>query len=310
MASTLLRDKDATWMKYLDSKHHEVPIGALSDETVKSLSSYLDMDMYSLDDDLQADYTGLAAMVGLNFGFVEGLRLLGVTMPAARVIREWQRDHYTREKPTIGNLVRSLLKLKRMDVISDCKHFISKDAEDYLSNQQESLLQPYDRVVRCSSEILTMDDTPAGRLALYDAFICWSECDEDFPFIEEMIKKLENPPFNIRLYVPSRNGLFGVNKYESDVKIMEERCKHVIVVLSPEYSSSEMSVFQASIAIALSAKDPSRHIVPILINDYSEDKILEVLRIRTVWNFSKQPEDSKWRQLAQSVCRFNFLQNI
>ncbi|CAG5120532.1 unnamed protein product [Candidula unifasciata] len=297
MASTFLRDNDTTWTRYLDRRYHEIELSALTDETALELSSYLDIRIYSLDDNWFSDYTGLAELIGLNFGFVKSIQC--ETTKSFRVIREWQTGQSAKVIPNIGNLVRALLRLGREDIFPDCMPNISRDAEQYLNNHHENWAP-----IGALYDSLTTDDLP-GKPAIYDVFIIYNEDSERCEFfVRELVRNLESSPFHLKCYFSQRSGLFGVMRLDNFTRVLEERCKHSIVVLSPEYNNCETCSFLSSMAVLLSARNRSRRIVPILIDGYQESQIPDVLRMQNAWRFPGNEDHVQWRRMALSVCRF------
>jgi hypothetical protein len=306
MGSILPGEDETSWRAYLSPRFYRVPLCALKEATLKELGTYLDLEIRSLDNDLPANYIGLAQVARLNFGIVE---LLGQhSSPTAALIMEWQTNRFSREAPTIGNLVRALVTLNRLDVAINCRDIISNDANDYLVERQE---MPIPRVIslefRSWADVITTDDLP-GRQTLYDAFVCCSELDEDNIFIQQIVDRLEEPPYNLRLYLGARNGLFGVNRYDTDARIMDERCKNVIIIHTPSYDVCWTAAFHTSIAIYLSARDQTRRLIPVLINGYPRSKVPNILTTRTICEFPMPIDDVRLHHLAQSVCRVNLLQ--
>lgn len=297
MSSILPGGNNTAWTRFLEYKYHEVELGALKDETVLDLSSFLDMKIRSLDNGKYSDYTGLADVIGLNFGFVESLRQ--ETLQTYKVIREWQRGRSAKWTPSVGLLVRALLRLNREDVVSECISSFSRDAKEYLANRHISRVPD-----STNHDMLTVDDSP-GKPAFYDAFIIYNEESDRCEFIvNEIAKTLENSPYHLRFFFPRRNGLFGVVKLDNYARVLKKRCKHAIVVLSSEYNSCEISSFVSSMAVMLSTRDHRRHVVPILINGYQKSQMPDVLKVHTEWNFPGTQDPSQWRKLALSVCRF------
>lgn len=304
MGSMCAGENDVIWRQYLDRRHHDIPLSALKDETVYLLATYLDFEMRSLDSDFNTDFTGIAWIVGLNIGFVEPLRLSRLAIPTFRIIRKWQTYCIPKLKPTIGNLIRTLLRLNREDVIAGCMEAISGDAREFLFAHDGHFDSFTEECTIQNSEILTIDDMEYRKVVHYDAFVIWKEDSENIQSLMEILRILEEAPYNLRFYVPERNCLFGVNKFESDAKVMDERCQHVIIFYSRDCRNSDTFSFQASIAVSLAVKDQSRHIVPVLIEDCSENDLPSYLQMKNVWNFTRQQDKLAWRQLALSLCRF------
>ena len=85
----------------------------------------------------------------------------------------------------------------------------------------------------------------------YHAFVCSAK--KDRAFVEKLVKKMENSPYNLRLCFSERDFLGGGYHLETTAVAIEKRCKKFIAVLSSNFDDSEGATFESHIAMSLSA---------------------------------------------------------
>lgn len=88
-----------------------------------------------------------------------------------------------------------------------------------------TLMFVYNNIKVCSvdSVLHFLFTVEKGTPQYFDAFICYSPQGEDLTFVKEMITKLENPPHNLKLFVPWRDDLPGGSRYVIDARLIEMR---------------------------------------------------------------------------------------
>ena len=57
----------------------------------------------------------------------------------------------------------------------------------------------------------------------YDAFISYNPEGYDLKFVKRMVEVLEQPPYNLKLFVPWRNDLPGSSRYVIEAALIEKR---------------------------------------------------------------------------------------
>ncbi|CAB4036736.1 myeloid differentiation primary response 88, partial [Paramuricea clavata] len=85
---------------------------------------------------------------------------------------------------------------------------------------------------------------------IFDGFICYAK--EDRRFAYEILARLEAPPYCRKICIDFRDCVPGDCRLDQTVKIIEHRCKHMVVILSPNFTSSSNTGFQVRIALNLS----------------------------------------------------------
>ncbi|XP_022332088.1 myeloid differentiation primary response protein MyD88-like [Crassostrea virginica] len=295
----------------LDDKYKAIPLDALRVSARKKLSLYLNVQSEIVNDTngLVSDYNGLAEMVG--FGFLEIKEFERQKNPTDELLTEWTNRPDL--APTIGKLWEFLVELGRLDVLQDCKNLIIRDADNYIRMVEEmkSKESPVQEDWVTSTEtaidhdvdeiaILCKDDVEKGTPQYFDAFICYSPQGEDLTFVKEMITKLENPPHNLKLFVPWRDDLPGGSRYVIDARLIEMRCKRMVIIMSRNYQNSAAADFQVKFAHALSPGARSKKLIPVLIE--SGIQVPQVLRHVTLCDYTKQDlKDWFWDRLSKAI---------
>ena len=87
----------------------------------------------------------------------------------------------------------------------------------------------------------------------YDAFVCFAkDAEKDNDFVNKLVKKMEGPPYNLRLCLSERDFLGGGCHLETTAVAIEKRCKKLVAVLSTNFEKSEGASYESHIAMSLS----------------------------------------------------------
>lgn len=295
----------------LSDKYKDISLDALRVSARKKLSLYLNVQSEIVNDanGLVSDYNGLAEMVG--FGFLEIKEFERQKNPTDELLTEW--TNRSDLSPTIGRLWEFLVELGRLDVLEDCKNLIIRDADAYIrmKKEREEKESPLQEAWVTSTEsaidhnvdelaILCKDDVENGMPQFFDAFVCYSPQGEDLVFVKEMITKLESPPHNLKLFVPWRDDLPGGARYVIDARLIEMRCRRMVIIMSRNYQNSASADFQVKFAHALSPGARSKKLIPVLIE--SGIQVPQVLRHVTLCDYTKQDlKDWFWDRLSKAI---------
>ena len=87
----------------------------------------------------------------------------------------------------------------------------------------------------------------------YDAFLCFANtAKRDSEFVEKLLKKMESPPYNLRLCFSERDFLGGGCYLQTAAVAIEKRCRKFVAVLSSNFDDSEGAIYESHIAMSLS----------------------------------------------------------
>ncbi|XP_005094456.1 myeloid differentiation primary response protein MyD88 [Aplysia californica] len=298
----------SNWRNYVSELYHEVPLHCLKVSTLRRLSLYLDepINVMDMDADCMRDFTGLADLIGFDGLEVKRFENLEHGSRGKSVIQEWM-ERTTEPRPTVGKLVEFLVRMEREDALTELHGKIENDAKKFLENRERLRPVQVGEVSQGPGEFeqpkaITADDVWFGQKICYDAFVCYNPARDgsrDMMFVNELIQRFESPPFNFRLFVPHRNDLAGLNTHSINARIISERCRHMIVVLSENFLQSKACDFQTSFAHALNPGAREKRIVPVKLE---EVEIPNIMKIMALCDFTKQDlRDWSWVRLAQSI---------
>jgi myeloid differentiation primary response protein MyD88 len=101
-------------------------------------------------------------------------------------------------------------------------------------------------------------------LARYDAFLLYADsCREDSDFAHRVRAYLEDD-CGMRLCDKDRDLLAGTEfEHDAVTRLIQERCRHLLIVLSEEFFSSPECKFYTKFAQALSIDKRARIVLPI-----------------------------------------------
>jgi hypothetical protein len=85
---------------------------------------------------------------------------------------------------------------------------------------------------------------------IFDGFICYAK--EDRSFAHEILTRLEAPPYCRKICIDYRDYVPGNCRLDQTAKIIEHRCKHLVAIMSPNFTNSSNAGFQVRIALTLS----------------------------------------------------------
>ncbi|XP_072020459.1 myeloid differentiation primary response protein MyD88-like [Amphiura filiformis] len=210
--------------------------------------------------------------------------------PTETVLQEWE----TRANSTIGVLFEGLDYLGREDVLEELEKPIKIDVDRWKKKNSRSEAKPlqvaevsgsYPNTPRCQDlRGITLSDHPDGPVETFDAYICHNTAT-DYPFVLDIIQKMENPPYNLRLCTDWRDLVPGGDYNTVTAELIENRCKRMIVVLSPEFLESDSCDFHIKFALSLSPGARSRRMVLVMLKPCEPPNIL---RFITVCDYTRE----------------------
>lgn len=276
-----------------------IPLHALRTSVRRFLSKYLDVEgaMYG---DRFNDYNGLAELAGFDYKDIQNFQRH--RSPTEQLLHTW--GNRPDLHPTCENLVKYLLQLDRRDILTDCRDFIVKEIEEFKKNTS-NLLKQTDRFSQIpqqrnengsrlnEDEVISVEDAvngARGDMHYWDAFVIYNPEGKDLSFVKQMADILEGPEYNLRLFIPWRDDLPGTAQHEVTAKLIAERCRRTIVILSTDFHKSSVADFQLKFAQCLSPGARSKKVIPIRINMCG---IPSILKIVTVCDFTKE-ETIEW----------------
>ncbi|XP_046570294.1 LOW QUALITY PROTEIN: myeloid differentiation primary response protein MyD88-like [Haliotis rubra] len=297
----------------IPSRYRNVSLDALRVSARKKLSLYLNIERLLNEDGIVADYNGLAEQIG--FSFLEMQNFARQRDPTTEVLNEWTRRPDL--SPTVGQLFYYLRVMGREDVMTDCKRSIILDIEHYVSQEerrQNDVVPLQDDTISQSStpessdftdhdideyRYMTVQDVESDTLTFYDAFVCYDPEGYDLQFVKKMLSELESARYGLKLFVPWRDDLPGSSTYTVSAKLIQDRCRRMVIIMSPRYLRSPACDFQTKFAHSLSPGSRSKKLVPVLITPCI---IPQILRHVSLCDFTKLAlMEWFWHRLAVAI---------
>ncbi|KAL7736561.1 hypothetical protein ACLKA6_015204 [Drosophila palustris] len=297
------------------SGFNRTPLTALSAETRSQLACMLSRKkVLHSEQGYERDWRGIATLAGLR-NYVDD----NVSKPMDLVLSNWiQHKPKTAE---VGHLEDFLGIIDRWDVLDDIQENLTKDTERYnqKQHQQEQLAlalarnsPPPDVALKCVEKnnnslgrpvnILGIDDERCLQNGLplpkYNACVLYAEADIELA--TDIMKNLESPRYNLKLFLKHRDLALGVPfEHVELTEFMKSRCNHLIVVLTQEFLNSRENTFLVNFTQKLQIQNNLRKIIPVL---YCNMTIPQTLAIYTHLNFSHHSVlFNFWDRLAGSL---------
>ncbi|XP_070585101.1 myeloid differentiation primary response protein MyD88 [Erythrolamprus reginae] len=281
------------------SESAAVPLVALNYTVRRRLGLYL-----NLRAPVAADWTTLAEELG--YEYLEIKHFEGQRDPTGLLLDDWQAR--SPGGATVGRLLDLLRRLGRQDIVTDLGPSIEENCKRYLQKkQQEESERPVqvpavDSSFPRASEMqgITTQDDPLGQSPeFFDAFICY--CQNDIPFVQEMIQELEQTEYKLKLCVFDRDVLPGACVWSISSELIQKRCRKMVVVISDDYLDSEDCDFQTKFALGLSPGARLKRLIPVKYKNMTRE-FPSILRFITVCDYTN-PATKKWFwiRLAKSL---------
>nr|AQY56781.1 myeloid differentiation factor 88 [Sepiella japonica] len=248
------------------------------------------------------DFRGLAELVG--FSYMDIKQFESASDPTAVLLDTWNSSYH--ETATIGKLCEMLAFLGRKDCITECQQCFEFDMNKYkevtranpvqVPTISQSLIKADEMSVN-ETDVITVEDVDTGQESFYDAFVCYSSCD--LWFVMQMIEKLEAPPHKLKLCIVDRDVIPGASMHTVNAKLIEDRCRRIIAVISQNFLKSSECDFQLKFAHSISPGSRSKKLIPAIIEYCHYPQILKQI---TACDFTKTlVQDWTWNRLAHAI---------
>ncbi|KAM8823390.1 myeloid differentiation primary response protein MyD88 [Spinachia spinachia] len=273
-----------------------VPLVALNMGVRKKLALYLNPR-----NAVAADWMAVAEEMGFNYLEIKNYE--GTKSPTESVLEDWQARC---TDATVGKLLSILEEVERRDIVEDLRPLMDTDVRKYCENPKRNAKLPLQVpevdscVPRTTERIgITLQDDPGGAPELFDAFICY--CQNDFEFVREMIRELEQTEYKLKLCVFDRDVLPGSCVWSITSELIEKRCKRMVVVISDEYLDSDACDFQTKFALSLCPGAQNKRLIPVIYKPMKKP-FPSILRFLTICDYTRPcTQVWFWGRLAKSL---------
>lgn len=277
-----------------------LPFRALNHSCHQMLALFLNPKKDTIVNGHSPDWRGIAELCG--FDSLELDNFAQLTSPMDTILYQWK----TKKEATIGLFVEFVKTLERHDVLEDealYERFVG-DVMKYKESQEKRKREKENEdpnkqtdTSQQPSKWLTISEVETGIPEYFDAFVCYSHTD--FDWVRTMMIELENKK-GLKLCIPGRDLMAGTSKYSAIAQLIKDRCRKMVIIISPDYNKSDECDFQTHYAHALAPGSRSKRLIPVVIK--SEVTIPEVLRPVTLLDYTRRDLiDWFWRNLAFSI---------
>nr|CAI5837156.1 unnamed protein product [Callosobruchus analis] len=239
-----------------------ISVSALSKETRRLISDLLNpKKLIPTDEGFLRDWHGLSELCGIPGEQIPSIERN--SDPFNRVLDIWleKKDNGC----TIEVLISFLERLDRFDIIDDITPLVKRDIEYYKKFPNGYKVPP---PLIDDKDVLTYDDVLRKKSGLppqiYDAFVLFAEDDIDFAGL--LVETLERQ-YNLKLVLKNRDLVVGVMEHDSVIQLIADRCRRMIVILSPAFLESSANSFLCSFAQQQGIKQGERKIIPCKYKD-------------------------------------------
>ncbi|XP_062550965.1 myeloid differentiation primary response protein MyD88 [Armigeres subalbatus] len=272
----------------------KVPLSALNHRTYQLLSALLNRKkIFKSEDGYCRDWRGLFQALKLENHLLAELE--SHKNPTKRLLDIWEESS---KGANLKQLQEFLGIIDRWDVLDDSSKLIYNDAETFLSKKsnQTSTIQTEELGYSegTDEDIITRDDTRQKK-QFYDAFILFA--DADIEFATKIMERMEER--KLKLCVKDRDLLAGITfEHEAIIKLITERCRRLVVVISREFLKSSLNNFFVMYAQALQIDQKKRKIIPCVYERLELPAnlkfyfILDYKRSNKLYNFWDKLEDA------------------
>lgn len=282
--------------------HSNVPFCILGPSSRQMLALRLDPERLVLSPNtfrLQ-DWRGLAEVFG--FGQIDINNFERKDCPTIEILNVWSQRN---PQASVGDLLQALQEIERYDILEcdELQRAVDRDAVAYHRHIAEVQARPPDpiQVPQVDStydefEPIIVDEVESGRRIHFDAFVCYTAADASF--VRDMIHNLEDI-HGLRLFITERNMVAGGANFVMLAELIKSRCNKMVIVMSPDYHSSDECKFLTRFAQSLQPGADKRTLIPII---YRPCTIPDILRYIAMLDYTR--EDAKpwfWQRLASSL---------
>ncbi|ELT91256.1 hypothetical protein CAPTEDRAFT_182573 [Capitella teleta] len=269
----------------LPSNVASTPVRALNESCRKQLALHLNPEKDTLENGKATDWRGLGECCGFDCMELDNFALH--ENPTLRVLKEWGKN----PEASIGRLVEFFKEMGRWDIIEDdiihrriehdVKSFMEAEERRRVIEESENGMPKY-----AESDAIVKGDVD-GDLEYFDAFVCYTH--SDFEWLRTMMFEMEKKR-GLKLCIIGRDLIGGTCKYSAISKLIKERCRKMVIIISQNYSNSEECDFQTHFAHALAPGSRSKRLIPVVIEknvripdvlvpitllDYTKDDLIE-----------------------------------
>ncbi|XP_047132228.1 myeloid differentiation primary response protein MyD88 isoform X2 [Hydra vulgaris] len=199
------------------------------------------------------------ALAGVFDFTMEEVNILSSACDPTMELFKYYESKYGK-KVTFTYVIESLQNIGRKDITLEIYKYTNDN--NFIENKNQDLQYSVTQVNN-----FTLNNS-------YDVFISYAK--DDISFAKLIKNRLENEN-GFKVCIDYCDFLPGYNPFEQICSVIEEKCRKVIVILSPNFNESNNCQTQAKIALSLSFEFNKNKVIPILYKKCEIPRILKLL---------------------------------
>jgi len=286
----------------LGKRLDQIPLQCLSQLDIFNLTQALNIEqLIPTNAGLARDYRGIAECMGFSSIDIETKFKRSYNPMKSLIDSYLNKSLYSENiKPfTLNDLLKFIERIERFDVIDDfMPHLIELALKRQFAGRQVALGRNESQSNECSSNDitstsiekfgrLTVDDT--AQATSYDAFICYAP--EDNHYAQELASQLEEHDLRV---TTADDLLPGHFQHDALIQLIDQRCRKVVIILTPKFCLSKECEFQMKFASEVGINAGSPKLIPVLYEPCDETKLPSMIRVISKINMTN-PESRRWQ---------------
>lgn len=297
---------------YLGECLSRIPIDCVNPLALKDQTLALNLEqLIPTDGGLARDYRGLGELLGFSRVEVE-TRFKNSSNPTRSMIDAFINKNINNDRNcrfSLNDLLKLLEKIERFDVIDDLLPRLVELASSVTKSTRYQL-QPDFTDNRCvvpkiesgtkqdlvrDKDRLTINDTVLATMQ-YDAFICFAP--EDYHYAKELVDSLED---NGKSIATADDLLPGHFEHDALIRLIDSRCRKVIVVLTPNFSRSKECEFQTKFASEIGIRSDCPKIIPVMYEACDDSALPLMIQAMTKIDMTSRGGNNRSWQLRRLI---------
>lgn len=237
------------------------------------------------------DYRGLAELMGGISAIEVETQIKHSHNPTGILIEKFAaKDGINGRNPSINDLLKLIESIERFDVIDDFLPTLLRLASAHKLYAGQ-MRQSYHEVIhndntQVSKQMKSGESSHTRKT--YDAFLSFAP--EDNLYAQKIINLLYK---NGRSIVTASHVCPGQFEHDGLIELIE-RCRKVVVILTPNFTRSKECAFQANVASEVSIKTATHMIIPVLCEVCEEASIPSKIRMLSKIDLTNH-ESREWQ---------------
>lgn len=288
----------------LGERLSRIPLDCVNLSDLREPSQALNLEqLIHTEDGIARDYRGLGELLGFSKIEVD-TRFKNSSNPTRSMIDAIISKNINNDRRfSLNDLLKLIEKIERFDVIDDLLPKLINLASFMPENQAQSNVGRSLSSTRSVStqnvvkdkDRLTINDTHLATMQ-YDAFICYAH--EDYQYAKELIDSLED---NGKSFATADHLLPGHFEHDALIRLINSRCKKMIVILTPNFLRSKECEFQTKFAGEIGYRSEYPKIIPLMYEVCDDSALPLMIQSMTKIDMTSRNGNNRSWQLRRLV---------